>query len=285
MDILNEIQGKFPTFSKGQKRIAQYILDEFDQAAFMTASALGRIAQVSESTVVRFASELGYRGYPEMQKDLQDMVLTRLTSVQRLEVADCRRNDEDLLSQTLREDAERIRFTQESIDAKAFESVVQAMMDAKRIYIIGVRASSALASFLNYYLQYIFDDVRLITSAATSVVLESLVHLRPQDWVIAISFPRYATSVLQAMQYANDVGAKTVALTDSEASPLAHDADLLLAAKTDMISMVDSLVAPMSVINALIAASIHARKQETATVFDQLEEVWDTYHVYEKYDN
>lgn len=285
MDILGEIQGRFPSFSKGQKRIAQYILDEFDKAAFMTASVLGKTVQVSESTVVRFASELGYNGYPEMQKELQEMVLTRLTSVQRIEVADNRLNEQDFLAQTLREDAERIRYTQEHLDKNVFDATVEAMQKAKRIYIIGVRSSAALASFLEYYLRYIFEDVRLIISAATSVVFEQLLRLTEEDMLIAISFPRYSSAVLQAMVYARDVGAKTVALTDCDLSPLAEHADFLLTAKSDMISMVDSLVAPMSVINALIVGAANGRKKETTAVFDKLEEVWDTYHVYEKYDN
>lgn len=285
MDILNEIQGKFPSFSKGQKRIAQYILDEFDKAAFMTASVLGKTVQVSESTVVRFASELGFNGYPEMQRELQEIVLTRLTSVQRIEVADSRMKEQDLLSQTLREDAERIRYTQENLDKTAFDAALQAMQKAKRIFIIGVRSSAALASFLEYYLRYIFDDVRLVTAAATSVAFEQLLRMTHEDLLIAISFPRYSSAVVNAMEYAKDIGAKTLALTDCEQSPLAQNADFLLAAKSDMISLVDSLVAPMSVINALIVAAANVRRKETTAVFDKLEEVWDTYHVYEKYDN
>ena len=285
MDILSEIQDKFPSFSKGQKRIAKYILDQFDKAAFMTASVLGKAVQVSESTVVRFASELGFNGYPEMQKQLQEMVLTRLTSVQRIEAADNRLDEQDILTQTLREDAEHIRFTQEHLDKSAFRDAVSAMNEAKRIYIIGVRSASALASFLEYYLRFVFEDVRLITSAASSVVFEQLMRLTQEDLLLAISFPRYSTAVLQAVEYAKDLGAKTIVLTDSEQSPLASNADFLLTAKSDMISMVDSLVAPMSVINALIVAAANARKKETTEVFDKLEEVWDTYHVYEKYDN
>ena len=285
MDILSEIQDKFPSFSKGQKRIAKYILDQFDKAAFMTASVLGKAVQVSESTVVRFASELGFNGYPEMQKQLQEMVLTRLTSVQRIEAADNRLDEQDILTQTLREDAEHIRFTQEHLDKSAFRDAVSAMNEAKRIYNIGVRSASALASFLEYYLRFVFEDVRLITSAASSVVFEQLMRLTQEDLLLAISFPRYSTAVLQAVEYAKDLGAKTIVLTDSEQSPLASNADFLLTAKSDMISMVDSLVAPMSVINALIVAAANARKKETTEVFDKLEEVWDTYHVYEKYDN
>ncbi len=285
MDILHEIQGRFPSFSKGQKRIAQYILDEFDKAAFMTASVLGKTVQISESTVVRFATELGYTGYPEMQKELQELVLTRLTSVQRIEAADHRLNERDFFTQTLREDAERIRYTQEHLDQNALHNAIEAMQKAKRIYIVGVRSSAALAYFLEYYFRYIFDDVRLITSASSSAVFEQLLRITQEDMLIAISFPRYCSAVVQAMEYARDVGATTAVLTDSEQSPLAEYADFLLTAKSDMISMVDSLVAPMSVINALIVGAANGRRKETTAVFDKLEEVWDTYHVYEKYDN
>lgn len=285
MDVLNLIQQKMPSLSKGQRRIAQYIIDEFDKAAFMTAGTMGKTVQVSESTVVRFASELGFDGYPEMQKALQEMVLSRLTGVQRIEVSQCRMDKENLLIQTLRDDAQRIRQTESSLDQAAFDGAIEAMMKARRIYVLGVRSSSALASFLEYYLRYIFEDVRLITSASPAVVLESLLRLSSKDVLIAVSFPRYSAAVSQAMEYAKDVSAKTVALTDSGSSPLAANADYLLTAKSDMISLIDSLVAPMSVINALIVAAATRKNWETKAVFDKLEDVWDAYHVYEKYDN
>ena len=285
MDVLNLIHQKLPSLSKGQKRIAQYIIDEFDKAAFLTAGALGKAVQVSESTVVRFASELGFDGYPELQKALQEMVLSRLTGVQRLEAAQSRIKKETLLVQTLHDDAQRIRETENALDQSAFNGAVDAMLRARRIYVLGVRSSSALAGFLEYYLRYIFEDVRLITSASSAVVLEELLRLSPSDVLIAVSFPRYSAAVSQAMEYAKHNGAKTVALTDSTSSPLAANADYLLTAKCDMLSLVNSLVAPMSVINALIVSAASRRKQETTASFDQLEDVWDAYHVYEKYDS
>ncbi len=282
--MINMLESKLPALSKGQRRIAQYILDDFDKAAFMTAAALGKTVQVSESTVVRFASCLGFDGYPELQKALQEVVLNRLTNPQRMEAAKNRISEHNLLSMTLQADAERIRQTEDMIDQTVFDRAVESLLKAKRIYILGVRSSSALASFLNYYLSYIFEDVRLITSASASVILEQLVRIGQQDVLLSISFPRYCTGVLKAQEYAKDVGASTVVLTDSESSPLAKNADFLLTAKSDIISLVGSLTAPMSVINALIAAAASRKHEEMTNVLDKLEDVWDAYHVYEKYD-
>ena len=283
-DILNEIQNKLPELSKGQKKIARYILDEYNKAAFMTAGVLGKSVQVSESTVVRFAGEMGYDGYPELQKALQEMVLHRLTSVQRMEIAEKQFPDHDVLTHVFQGDMDRIHRTQEGLDRKAFDGAVEALLGAKKVYILGVRSSSALASFLYYYLRYIVEDVRLITSASSTETLEHLMRLSPGDTVFSISFPRYSTAVLQATEYARHMGARCIVLTDAETSPLAKYADFLLTAKCDMISLVNSLAAPMSVINAVIASAASRRSRETTELFDKLEEVWDYYHVYEKAD-
>jgi len=284
MDILSTIESKLPSLSKGQKRIGQYILDEFDKAAFMTAAAIGKAVQVSESTVVRFASELGYQGYPQMQKVLQEMLLNRLTNVQRIESEHIRLSEENVLALTLADDAERIRQTRELIDHKNFDAAVDAISNARKIFVLGVRSSSALAGFLAYYLRYIFDDIKLITSASTSVILEELVRMGPQDVLISISFPRYCRGVLQAQEYAKDIGACTIALTDSGSSPLALHADHLLVAKSDIISLVESLAAPMSVINAIIAALANKNRQKITQVLNKLEDLWDAYDIYEKFD-
>ena len=283
-DVLNEIQNKMPTLSKGQKKIAQYILDEYDKAAFMTAAVLGKTVQVSESTVVRFAGEMGYAGYPEMQKALQDMVLHRLTSVQRMEIGEKQISNQDILTHVLQGDMERLRYTLDTLDRKILNGAVDALLDAGKVYILGVRSSEALASFLYYYLRYIVDDVELITSASSTVTLEQLMRLRPADTVVSISFTRYSTAVLQGAEYAHHIGAKSIVLTDAETSPLAKNADFLLTARCDMISLVSSLVAPMSILNALIVSAANCRRKETTALFDQLEEVWDYYHVYEKAD-
>lgn len=283
-DILTCIHNKMNSLSKGQRKIANYILESYDKAAFQTADALGKTVQVSESTVVRFASELGYDGYPEMQKAMQEMVLNRLTSVQRIEVSTNRISQENVLNSVLQSDMDLIRCTGDEIDSQAFTGAVEALLNAKRIYILGVRSSSALASFLSYYLNYMFDDIRLITSASDSEVFEQIVRISPKDVLVGISFPRYSCAAAQAMEYAHNAGAQTVALTDCASAPIAKYADFLLAAKSDMVSLVDSLIAPMSVINALIVAVAARRKQETTATFDKLEEIWDMYHVYEKFD-
>ncbi len=281
-DILTNLHNKLPRLSKGQRRIAEYILSDYDKAAFLTASVLGKAVQVSESTVVRFATELGYDGYPQMQKALQEVVLSRLTSVQRMEVATQRMEKEDILSTVLLGDMERLEKCREQLSHKAFEGAVETLLKAKRIYVIGVRSSSALASFLCYYLNYMFDDVRLITASSDSEVFEQIVRICPQDALVGISFPRYSSATIQAMKYAKNAGAGTIALSDSRSSPLAGLADHFLEAKSDMLSLVDSLVAPMSVINALLVAIAARRREETARTFDKLEEIWDMYHVYEK---
>lgn len=283
-DILTNIHNKLKSLSKGQKRIAQYILDSYDKAAFQTAGVLGKTVQVSESTVVRFAAELGYSGYPEMQKALQEMVLSRLTNVQRIEVSDKQMSQSDVISSVLQDDIDRIRTTVEELDRTAFEGAVNALLQARRIYILGVRSTSALASFLSYYFHYIFDDVRLLTGSSASEVMQQLVRISPQDTLLCISFPRYSSTVTSAMLYGRNAGAKTIALTDCASSPLAENADFLLTAKSNMVSLADSMVAPMSVINALILAVASRRKQETAETFEKLEEIWDAYHVYEKID-
>lgn len=281
-DVLSSIHNKFGSFSKGQRRIAEYILQSYDKAAFLTASALGQTAQVSESTVVRFAAILGYEGYPELQKALQEMVLNRLTSVQRIEVGAERIAQRDILTTVLHQDIERIRTTVEEIDRAAFEGAVDALLAAKRVYVLGVRSSAALASFLGFYLQYMLEDVRIVTCASDSEVFEQIVRISPQDVFLGISFPRYSSASIRAMEYCRNAGVHTIALTDRPSSPIAENAEYLLCAKSDMVSVADSMVAPMSVLNALIVSVASRRKDETSETFNKLEEIWDAYHVYNK---
>lgn len=284
MDILTAMEQKLPSLSRSKKRIAQYILEEYDRAAFLTANDLGKAVQVSESTVVRFATELGYEGYPEMQKALQQIVRTRLSKAQRLETGEIHLQKEDPVSAVLQADIERIRKTVDTLDREAFQEAAEALLGARRIYIIGVRSSGALASFAGHYLRYIFEDVRVLVHSSESEILQQLVRISPQDVLLGISFPRYSSSVTQAMRFGREAGAKTVALTDCESSPLTKHADCVLTANTDMVSLVDSMVAPMSVLNALIMALAARRKEETAQTFGKLEEIWETYHVYETND-
>ena len=281
-DILSVIQTSMPTFSKGQKLIANFILESYDKAAFMTASKLGKTVNVSESTVVRFAAELGYDGYPAMQKALQEMIRSKLTSVQRNEVSNDRIGDQDVLSMVMQSDIEKIRLTMEEADRTGFERAADAIVGARRIYILGIRSASAITSFLGFYFNLIFENVVLIHSTSVSEVFEQIFRIGPGDVIIGESFPRYSRRTVKAMQYARSRGATVVAVTDSEASPLAAIADHNLLAKSDMASFVDSLVAPLSLINALIVAVGRRKNEDLSSTFEALEKIWDEYEVYEK---
>ena len=281
-DILALLQAKEPTFSKGQRRIARYILESYDKAAFMTASRLGKTVGVSESTVVRFAVELGFDGYPSMQKAMQSMVVNRLTSVQRIEVTNDRLGKQDVLSMVLQSDMEKLRQSAETVDRAAFNAAVNAVLDAKRVFILGVRSAAPLASFLGYYLNYMFKNVHIITASGASEMFEQIVGVNAQDAVIAISFPRYSATTAKAAQYCRSTGATVIGLTDTALSPLGQSSDHVLCAKSSMVSLVDSLVAPMSVVNALIVAIAAKKEKELSKTFQELERIWEEYHIYEK---
>ena len=281
-DLITKIQSELPGFSKGQKQIARFILEHYDKAAFMTASRLGVTVGVSESTVVRFATELGYDGYPHLQRALQEMIRNKLTSVQRMEVAGDRMGGRDVLQTVLHADTDMIRVTRDEIDRDAFQGAVDALMGAKRIYILGVRSSSALASFLGFYFNLLFENVTLVHTNSVSEIFEQVLRVGPGDVLFGISFPRYSKRTLSAMKYARDRGARVIALTDSQLSPLARVADHVLLARSDMASFVDSLVAPLSVINALIVAVGMSRRDEIEQTFNKLERIWEEYDVYEK---
>ncbi len=283
-DILSVLQEKAPTFSKGQRAIARYITESYDKAAFMTANRLGKTVGVSESTVVRFATELGYDGYPKMQKAMQEMVVNRLTSVQRIEVAHDRLKDQDVVSMVLQADGEKLRQTGETVDRQEFQSAVDAVLNAKTIYVLGVRSAATLANFLGYYLNYMFPNVRTVTASGTSEMFEQIVGVGPNDAVVAFSFPRYSSATAKAAQYCRSTGATVIAMTDSSLSPLGQSCDHVLLTKSDMVSLVDSLVAPLSVTNALIVALAAKREKELAKTFHDLENIWEEYNVYEKQD-
>ena len=281
-DLITKIQSELPGFSKGQKQIARFILEHYDKAAFMTASRLGVTVGVSESTVVRFATELGYDGYPHLQRALQEMIRNKLTSVQRMEVVGDRMGGRDVLQTVLHADTDMIRVTLDEIDRDAFQGAVDALMGAKRIYILGMRSSSALASFLGFYFNLLFENVTLVHTNSVSEIFEQVLRVGPGDVLFGISFPRYSKRTLSAMKYARDRGARVIALTDSQLSPLARVADHVLLARSDMASFVDSLVAPLSVINALIVAVGMSRRDEIEQTFNKLERIWEEYDVYEK---
>ena len=281
-DILSVIQNSMPTFSKGQRLIARFILESYDKAAFMTASKLGKTVNVSESTVVRFAAELGYDGYPSMQKALQEMIRNKLTSIQRIEVANDRIGNQDILSMVMQSDIEKIRMTLEETDRASFRQAVDAILSAHRIYILGVRSAAALADFLGFYFNLTFDNIVLVHTTSASEIFEQLLRVGPEDVVIGISFPRYSSRTVKAMRFAKDRGANVIALTDSEASPLAEAATETLLAKSDMASFVDSLVAPLSLVNALIVAVGRRRNEDVEQIFADLEQIWSEYGVYEQ---
>ncbi len=284
-DILTLIQSGMGRFSKGQKLIANYIINSYDKAAFMTASKLGKTVSVSESTVVRFAVELGYDGYPAMQKALQEMIRNKLTSVQRIEVANNRFGNQEILSMVLQSDIEKIRTTLEEVDKSAFQAAVDDILAARTIYILGVRSSASIASFLGFYFNLMFDNVKHIHTSSNAEMFEQMVRISKDDVVIGISFPRYSSRTVKAMKFAYDRGATVIALTDSMSAPIAQNATHTLIAMSDMVSLVDSLVAPLSVVNALIVACSYKKEAEISATFADLETIWDEYGVYEKVDD
>lgn len=281
-DILSAIQDNMDVFSKGQRKIADFILGSYDKAAFMTANRLGKQVGVSESTVVRFASELGYDGYPDMQRSLQKMIRSRLTTVQRIEVTKDRFGGQDLLSAVLQADMDKIRQTLEELDRESFDRAVDAIVSARKIYIIGVRSSASVALFLHFYFNLIFDHVTLVSANTVSEIFESLLRVGEGDVVIGVSYPRYSSRTVRAMNFARDRGATTVAITDSEASPLAPISTYSLMARSEMASFVDSLVAPLSLVNALLVAVSQRRNEDVERTFQTLEDIWEEYNVYEK---
>ena len=281
-DILFILEEMAPTFSKGQRKIAAYIKESYDKAAFLTASKLGKTVGVSESTVVRFSVELGYDGYPQMQKAMQEMVMNRLTSVQRIGITNDRIGNQDILSMVLQADADKLRQTGDTVSREDFRQAVNAILKARRIYVLGARSAATLANFSAYYLNYMFDNVQVITVSGAGEMFENLVGVSADDVVLAFSFPRYSTATLKAAQYCRSVGATVIGFTNSNISPLAQSCDFVLVAKSDMVSLVDSLVAPLSVVNALLVALASAREQELKANFETLERVWEEYNVYEK---
>lgn len=278
LGLMARIDKKYNKMSKGQRLIADYIMINYDKAAFMTASKLGKTVGVSESTVVRFANMLEYEGYPDQQKALQELVRNKLTTVQRLEMT----TDFDkttVLKNVLKADMNNIRSTINSVDDVVFEQVVNKILAAKNIYILGLRSTAPIAEFMGYYLNLILSNVRVVTSGINDV-LEQLIHISKDDLLIAISFPRYASRAVDAIGFSKNRGASTVTITDSHVSPLATYADYCLLAKSDMASFVDSLVAPLSLINALVVAVGIFSDSDISTYFNELEKIWDMYSVY-----
>ncbi len=280
-NLLKDIEEGMSSFSKSQKLISRYILDNYDKAAYMTASKLGAVVNVSESTVVRFAIELGFEGYPEFQHSLQEVVRTRLTSFQRMDVTNNLIGDGDVLTKVLMSDIEKIKRTLEEIDRAAFEEAVNYIVSAKNIYILGLGSSSVIARALNLSLRMIFDNVKLISASSGSEIYEQIMNIGQDDVILAASFPRYSKRVVNAVSFARDKGADVIALTDSTASPIAPYANQILYAKSDMASFADSLAAPLSVVNAIVVAVSRRKQDELRVRLHRLEEIWEEYNVYD----
>ena len=283
--ILHIIESNMSGFSKGQKRIASYILENYDKAAFMTASKLGKLVGVSESTVVRFASELGYDGYPSMQRALQEMIRSRLTSTQRIQAAGDLFDRQDLLGAVLQSDIDKLREIVAEADRTEFDNVVERIMGARHIYILGVRSSSFVAGYLNFYMHLLCENVTLVQSNAAGEIFEQLFRIGPEDVMLAISFPRYSKVTMNTVKFAQDRGASIIAITDNELSPVYQMSDAALLAPCEMISFVDSMVAPLSLINALLVALAHRMGTDVATTFAELEDIWNEYGVFGKMDD
>ena len=281
-DLLNRINNCYSSMSKGQKMLATYITDNYDKAVFLTAAKMGETVGVSESTVVRFATYLGYKGYPEFQRALEELVRNKLNSVQRMEVTYGRISQSKILETVLSADADKIKTTLEKIDHSAFEVAVSTILEAKNIYIVGIRSCAPLASFLGFYLNLICEDVTAVNTNSSSEIFEQLIRIGEDDVIIGISFPRYSMRTLKALEFASNRKAKVITLTDSVHSPMTLYSSCNLIARSDMASIVDSLVAPLSVVNALVVALCMKKQKEVISTLETLEQIWDEYQVYSK---
>ncbi len=282
IDLINVIKNKFHHLSKGQKLIADYIIVNYDKAAFMTASKLGNLVGVSESTVVRFANTIGYDGYPSLQSDLQELIKSKLTTVQRMSMSEEDYTTKDtVVKKILKTDMENIKDTVDELDYEEFEEVIECILKAKRVYILGLRSSNTLAAYLGFYLSLILDDVTVV-SLGISDIFEQLIRVSEDDLVIGISYPRYSKRTLDALRYVKEQECKIVGITDSSASPIVELSDFTLFAKSNMVSFVDSLVAPMSLINGLIVSIGMRLKNEATESFEELEHIWEEYNIYDR---
>ncbi len=270
-----------PTFSKGQRLIAAYILEHYDEAAYMTASRLGKTVGVSESTVVRFASELGFDGYPRLQKAIQELVRSKLTSVQRVEVTRARMADDEVMERVMTYDMNNIRQTLEELPKETFDEAVSHLVSARRVYVFGAGSCRALANFFAYYLKLLLPDICLISTSTETEILEEMIHISEEDALVVLSFPRYSSKTVKTAHFAHSRGTKVIAITDGLLSPVAELSSCLLAAHSDMATIVDSLVAPMSIINALLVAVSLKRMDENRDTLNELETLWEAYHVYQ----
>lgn len=279
-ELIARIEAKYDKMSKGQKRLADYVCQNYDKAVFLTAARLGEIVGVSESTVVRFATQLGYKGYPGFQKALEELVRNKLNSIQRMEVTYGRISQSEILETVLQSDIEKIKLTLAAIDHKAFNLAIDTILNARKIYVIGIRSCAPLASFLTFYLNLVCEDVTAVNTNSSSEIFEQLIRIGEEDVIIGISFPRYSMRTLKALEFASNRKAKVITLTDSIHSPMNLYSSCNLIARSDMASIVDSLVAPLSVVNALIVALCMKKQKEVVSTLEMLEKIWGEYQVY-----
>lgn len=277
-DLIDKINGSRSKMSKGQRAISDYVIKNYDKAAFMTAAKLGKTVGVSESTVSRYAMQLGYDGYPELQKAFQRLVKNKLTTVQRMELSSEQTNS-DILKNVLKTDISNIRATLDEIDDNAFDKIVEKICSARNIYLLGLRSAATTIQFMGYYLNFILPNVHVVTSGVSDIV-EQISHIKEGDVLVTLSFPRYARRTVDGVEYAKKRGASVAVITDNEDSPLVPYADWVLYARSDMTSFVDSLVAPMSLVNAILIAVSVTKKQESVNNFSNLESIWRDYGVY-----
>ena len=279
-ELLGRMEERRSQMSKGQKRLADYVSKNYDKAVFLTAAKLGEVVGVSESTVVRFATQLGYKGYPGFQKALEELVRNKFNSIQRMEVTYGRISQSEIIEAVLHSDIEKIKLTLEAIDQKAFDLAIDTLLNAKRVYVIGIRSCAPLASFLSFYLNLVCENVTLVNTNSSSEIFEQLIRINEEDVIVGISFPRYSMRTLKALEFASNRKAKVITLTDSVHSPMNLYSSCNLIARSDMASIVDSLVAPLSVINALVVALCMKKQREVVTTLETLEKIWGEYQVY-----
>lgn len=279
-ELQMRIEEKYRDLSKGQKRVAEYVLDNYDKAVFLTAARLGEVVGVSESTVVRFATQLGYKGYPEFQKALEELVRNRLNSIQRMKVTYGRISQSQILETVLQPDIEKIKQTLNGIDHSAFNQAIDTILNARKIYVLGIRSCAPLAAFMSFYLNLLCDNVIAVNTNSSSEIFEQLIRIGEEDVIIGISFPRYSQRTLKALEFASKRKAKIITLTDSAHSPINIYSSCNLIARSDMASIVDSLVAPLSVVNALIVALCMKKQEEVIGTLETLEQIWGEYQVY-----
>lgn len=279
IDLIKVIHNKFNQLSKGQKLIAKFIIESYDKAAFMTAASLGEAVGVSESTVVRFANAVGYDGYKELQNGLQEVVKNKITTVQRISLSKDFTGYENVLKQVIKEDINNIEKTIDGIDYQAFHEAVKIILNSNNIYILGLRSSSFLAGYLGFYLKFILNNVEIIQPGPNDI-FEQLLKATNKDVIIGISYPRYSNRTLEAFDYGREKGCKIIGITDSVISPTSEYADVMLIANSSMLSFVDSLVAPMSLINALIVSIGMSKEDDITSYFEDLENIWEKYNVY-----